>query len=195
MEPTVSPVMTETEMNDVFTRLARTFSNLYQTSQNFSNLQAEVERLTQKVQEAVDQNRSLERDLAEVWQMVKTTEQERDDARREVQEKNNTIQQQAERILQQNQEIDSLHHEANGQASKVAELERNVQGLTHDRDYWQQLAGNREEELGRAWAQAKSNQSTADEYGFQRDAAKSEAENWKTKYEKVQSKFRSIFED
>lgn len=151
--PAIAPVTRE-ETESFFQRLATNFVRMSAQDQEIRNMREEVGLLSQRLTRFLDENDKLKNEVTTAYELMKSIEQERDNAKRD--------------LVEATHSVDNLHNQLNSQGQELqsaldanAELKRQVQALQakvsqsnqerdafrDNRDYWQKRAADFEDTL------------------------------------------------
>lgn len=152
----VAPV-TKEETDSFFQRLATNFVRMSNQDRELQHMRYDLQRLNARLDEYVEENTKLKGEITTAYELMKSIEQERDNAKRDLADEQTTT-------THLREQLDASNKLASDKADRIAELERQVSELQAsnrqaqserdsfqgNRDYWQRRAVDFEDRLGQS---------------------------------------------
>jgi chromosome segregation ATPase len=157
-EIAMTDMVNEADMRSFFDRIATQFVSLSEQARELSDLKVKVDDMNHRLDTVTNENERLRTDLKAAWEVAYAVEKERDEARKTVQERDNTIADLEYRMASLREVADKEANIIRDQADKlasqegtIAEMRTTIQDLqgqlsqrtqqhaevTDDRDQWQ----------------------------------------------------------
>lgn len=151
--PSLPPV-TKEETDSFFQRLATNFVRMSNQDRELQNMRYDLQRLNARLDEYVEENSKLKNEITTAYELMKSIEQERDSAKRDLadeqaatvhlREQTNML---SDTLVQRDHRIAELEWQVSELQTSNRQVQSERDSFQGNRDYWQRRAAEFEDKL------------------------------------------------